>query len=62
MTPAFQSGSLVGMTRGKCCGGTREATAQVEDDLGFAVALKFAIPAGLLLWFAAIVVLVRFVV
>lgn len=30
--------------------GPREASSQAEDDLGFAAALKFAIPAGIVLW------------
>lgn len=62
MAQAFQPGSLVRMTHGERYVGTREAAAQVEDDLGFATALKFAVPAGLLLWIAAIVALVRFFV
>ena len=62
MAQAFQSGSMVRMTHGERYVGTREATAQVEDDLGFAAALKFAIPAGLALWLAAIVALVRFLI
>jgi hypothetical protein len=62
MAQAFQSGGLVGMTHGERYVGTREATAQVEDDLGFAAALKFAIPVGLVLRLAAMVALVRFLV
>ena len=62
MAQAFPSGSLVRMTHGERYVGTREAAAQVEDDLGFAAALQFAIPAGLLLWLAAVVALVRFLV
>jgi hypothetical protein len=34
---------------------------QREDDLGFVAALKFAIPAGLLLWALVIVGVFRFV-
>ena len=36
-----------------------EATAQPEDDLGFAAALKLAIPAGLSLWGAALWAAIR---
>lgn len=62
MAQAFQSGSLVRMTQGERYVGTREASIQVEDDLSFAAAIKFAVPAGLLLWLVAIVATVRFLV
>lgn len=41
---------------------TRDASTQAEDDLGFAAALKLAIPAGLALWAALIMALFRFVI
>jgi hypothetical protein len=47
MEQALRSG---GMVHGEQFVSTREASAQAEDDLGFAAALKFAIPAGLALW------------
>jgi hypothetical protein len=39
----------------------RDDVFQREDDLGFAAALKFAIPAGIMLWALVIVGVFRFV-
>jgi hypothetical protein len=62
MAQAFESGRLIRMTHGERYVGAREATVQVEDDLGFAAALKFAIPAGVAIWLVIVVALVRFLV
>ena len=62
MAQAFESGRLVRMTHGERYVGAREATVQVDDDLAFAAALRFAIPAGLALWLVVVIALVRFLV
>jgi hypothetical protein len=59
MAQAIRSGSLV---QGERYVSTHDASTQTEDDLGFAAALKFAVPAGLALWVAAILTVVRFLV
>ncbi len=38
----------------------QEGMSQREDDLGFAAALKFAVPAGLMLWALVIIGVFRF--
>lgn len=59
MEQALRSSGLV---HGDQFVSTRDASTQAEDDLGFAAALKLAIPAGLALWAALIMALFRFVI
>lgn len=47
MEQALRSGGLV---HGEQLVSKRDASTQAEDDLGFAAALKFAIPAGIAAW------------
>jgi hypothetical protein len=47
MEQALRSGGLV---HGEHFVSKRESSNQTEDDLGFAAALKLAIPAGLVVW------------
>jgi hypothetical protein len=57
MAQAIRSRSLV---QGEPYVSARDASARADDDLGFAAALKIAIPAGLALWIAGIVGLIYF--
>lgn len=47
MEQALRTGGLV---HGEQFVGTRDSSNQSEDDLGFAAALKLAIPAGIAVW------------
>ena len=47
MEQALRSGGLV---HGEQFVSTHDASTQAEDDLGFAAALRLAIPAGFALW------------
>jgi hypothetical protein len=57
MAQALRSGGLV---HGDQFVSRQDASTQVEDDLGFAAALKLAIPAGFALWALGIWGAIRF--
>lgn len=58
MQQALRSGELV---RGDKYNGAIETVAKPEDDLGFAAALKLAIPAALTVWGLAIWGILHFI-
>lgn len=58
MQQALRSGGLV---HGDPFVSGREAAIQTEDDLGFAAALRVALPAGLAIWALLVAALVRLV-